>query len=167
MRRFCALIVLLCCLTLCGCGRGESPRRDRVPEWPFAMTASLRLQTTDVSFFADWTYRDSQSTFVLQTPQELVGVTMVCNAVENRIESGGVETDLPQQSAFVLLDRAYRALTDGMVEPQRTQEGWLYDGMDRYGFEALCDADGSLRIRFPKADAEAAFTVAAIGENAG
>ncbi len=159
------VLTLAVCLLFCSCGRGDALRRDRVPEWPFGMTASLKLQTQENDFAADWTYRDGQSTFVLQTPQELRGVTMVCNAVENRIESGEVQVDLPQQSAFVLLDRAYRALTDGMVEPQKTQEGWLYDGMDRYGFEALGSTDGSLRIRFPKANAEAVFTVVPIETN--
>lgn len=161
MKRFCIVIVTVC-LCLCGCGRGEILHRDRIPEWPFAMTTSLRLQTGSTAYTADWTYKNSQSTFALQTPQELSGVTVTCNAVENSIESGGVQVDLPEKSAFVQLDRAYRALTDGMVEPRQTQEGWLYDGMDRYGFEALSADDGSLRIRFPKADAEAEFTVAPI-----
>ena len=156
--------MLALCLILCACGRGETLRRDRVPEWPFAMTSGLTIGIQENSFTADWTYKDSQSAFTIREPQELAGVTVRCSAVESRIEKDGVQTDLPQQSAFVLLDRAYRALTDGMVEPQRTQEGWLYDGMDRYGFEALCDADGSLHIRFPKADAEAYFTVVPIEE---
>lgn len=158
MKRICVLIAAVC-LLLCACGRGEVLHRDRVPEWPFAMTASLRLQTDTADYAADWTYENGQSTFVLQAPEELSGVTMVCNAVENRIESGGVQVDLPEKSAFVLLDRAYRALSDGLVEPQQTQEGWLYDGMDRYGFEALNDEENSLSIRFPKASAEAVFTV--------
>ena len=166
MKRFCALVLISACLLFCACGRGETIRPDRVPEWPFAMTTAVMLQTRGSGFSADWVYKDGQSVFTLQTPQELAGVTMVCNAVESRIEKDGVEIELPQQSAFVLLDRAYRALSDGMVEPQRTQEGWLYDGMDRYGFEALCGADGRLQIRFPKADAEAAFTVEPI-EDAG
>ena len=165
MKRICVLMMLSVCLFLCACGRGDV--RDRVPEWPFAMTSNPTIELQGIAFSADWTYGDGQSFFALKTPQELAGVTIVCNAVESSIEKDGVQIDLPQQSAFVMLDRTYRALTDGMVEPQRTQEGWLYDGMDRYGFEALCDADGSLQIRFPKADAEAAFTVAAIGENAG
>jgi hypothetical protein len=151
--------MLAVCLLLCACGRGETPRRDRAPEWPFAMTASVSVGVRDGSYTADWTYQDSQSAFVLKTPQELSGVTIRCNAVENRIEKDDVQIELPQKSAFVLLDRAYRALADGMVEPRHTQEGWLYDGMDRYGFEALSVQDGSLQIRFPKADAEAVFTL--------
>lgn len=162
MKRFCVLLLAVC-LLFCSCGKGELLRRDRVPEWPFAMTTTLKLQMKDAEFTADWSYQDGQSTFILQTPAELSGVTMVCNAVDSRMESGDVQTDLPQQSAFVLLDRAYRALTDGMVEPKQTQEGWLYDGMDRYGFEALADAEDSLKIRFPKANAEAVFTVNRIG----
>ena len=164
MKRF-FLLSFSVCLLFCSCGRGEVLRRDRVPEWPFGVTASLQMKAGDVDFSADWTYGDGQSTFLLRSPQELSDVTICCNAVECRIESGGVQAELPQQSAFVLLDRAYRALTDGMVEPQRTQEGWLYDGMDRYGFEALGNEDGSLRIRFPKADAEAQFTVTATPTN--
>ena len=123
------LLTIAVCLLLCSCGRGGALHRDRVPEWPFAMETSLELQADDLA------------------------------AVECRIESGGVEADLPQQSAFVLLDRAYRALTDGLVEPKLTQEGWLYDGMDRYGFEALGTEEYHLQIRFPKANAEAVFTV--------
>ncbi len=158
MKRF-VLFLLSVCLLCCACGRGEVLRRDRVPEWPFDMMTALELQAGDTAITADWTYENGSSTFKLHTPQELSDVTVICNAVESLVQSGGVQTDLPQQSAFVLLDRAYRALTDGMVEPQRTQEGWLYDGMDRYGFEALSAQDGSLQIRFPKADAEAVFTV--------
>ena len=142
MKRICVLIPVVC-LLLCACGRGETRLRERVPEWPFAMTAPLAIEVRDGSYTADWTYKNSQSAFTLKTPH------------------------LPQRSAFVLLDRAYRALTDGMVEPRRTQEGWLYDGLDRYGFEAICSADGSLQIRFPKADAEASFTVEPIEEPVG
>ena len=159
MKRVCTLIAAVC-LLLCGCGRGGAVRSDRIPEWPFSMTTSVSLQTDSTAFSADWTYRNGQSSFILQAPQELSGVTITCNAVESRIEKDGVGIDLPEQSAFVLLDRAYRALSDGLVEPRQTQEGWLYDGMDRYGFEALSVQDGSLQIRFPKADAEAVFTVA-------
>ena len=153
------LLTIAVCLLLCSCGRGGALHRDRVPEWPFAMETSLELQADDLAITADWTYKDSASTFVIRQPQTLSGVTVICNAVECRIESGGVEADLPQQSAFVLLDRAYRALTDGLVEPKLTQEGWLYDGMDRYGFEALGTEEYHLQIRFPKANAEAVFTV--------
>ena len=149
-------------MLFCACGRGEVLHRDRMPEWAFGMTAKLQMQAGETDFTAQWLYQNSQSTFTLQTPQALSGVTILCNAVESRIESGNVQVDLPQQSAFVLLDRAYRALSDGLVVPQQTQEGWLYDGIDRYGFEALCAQDGSLRIRFPKADAEAVFTVVPI-----
>lgn len=162
MKRF-VLFLLSVCLLCCACGRGEILHRDREPEWPFSMTTALKLQVGDTAITADWTYGNGQSSFTLQTPQELSGVTVVCNAVESLVQLDGVQTDLPQQSAFVLLDRAYRALTDGMVEPQRTQEGWLYDGMDRYGFEALSEQDGSLQIRFPKADAEAVFTLTSVG----
>ena len=165
MKRFCFLMLAFC-LLLSACGRKGVLRRDPVPEWPFGMTASLEMQAGDTAITADWTYSDSQSLFTLHKPQELSGVTVVCNAVESRIGTGGTQADLPQQSAFVLLDRAYRALTDALVEPQRTQEGWLYDGMDRYGFEALGNADGSLRIRFPKANAEAVFTVTPIESDA-
>lgn len=166
MKRICVLIPVVC-LLLCACGRGETRLRERVPEWPFAMTAPLAIEVRDGSYTADWTYKNSQSAFTLKTPQEMSGVTITCNAVESRMEKDGVQLDLPQRSAFVLLDRAYRALTDGMVEPRRTQEGWLYDGLDRYGFEAICSADGSLQIRFPKADAEASFTVEPIEEPVG
>ena len=165
MKRICVLIPAIC-LLLCACGRGETIRPDRLPEWPFSMTSVLTMEMPENGFTADWIYKEGQSAFTLKTPQELSGVTIFCNAVESRIEKDDVQIDLPQQSAFVLLDRAYRALTDGLVEPRRTQEGWLYDGMDRYGFEALCDADGSLHIRFPKVDAEASFTVVPIEENA-
>ena len=158
VKRVCILFLALS-LLLCSCAGKESKRRNRIPEWPFRMTATVEMQTEQTTFTADWEYRDGQSAFTLRAPQELHGMTITCSTIECRVECGGVQAELPQQSAFVLLDRAYRALSDGLVEPQNTSEGWLYDGMDRYGFEALGVGDGSLQIRFPKAKAQAAFTV--------
>ena len=151
-------LCLLVCAVLCGCGRGPL-RRETAPQWPTQMHASLTLQTVDAQFTADWLYSGT-SEFALQTPQELLGVTVYCDGADSRIETDGVQAVLPQQSVFICLDGAYRALSDALIEPQRTQEGWLYDGMDRYGFEALAPPEGgSLQIRFPSENAEASFTL--------
>ena len=157
--------VILICLTFCGCGRSGALHRDTLPQWPAEMHADLSVQIGEATFTADWTY-DGSSAFSLLTPQDLRGVTICCEGAQSRIESDGVHAQLPQQSVFIRLDGAYRALANGLAEPQRTQEGWLYDGMDRYGFEALAPAEGgSLQIRFPKENAEATFTVTAVENN--
>ena len=159
------LIAVLLCLTLCGCGHSAALQRDTEPQWPAEMQAALSLHIADAAFTADWTY-DGSSVFSLKTPRELLGVSICCEGGQSRIEADGVQAELPQQSVFIRLDGAYRALSDALVEPQRTQEGWLYDGMDRYGFEALSPpGGGSLQIRFPKENAEAFFTVIAAESN--
>ncbi|MBQ7547264.1 MAG: hypothetical protein IJT41_09900 [Clostridia bacterium] len=164
MKRF-FIPVILICLTFCGCGRNGALHRDALPQWPAAMHAELSVQIDGSSFAADWTY-DGTSAFSLLKPQDLCGVTVYCEGAQSHIESDGVQAQLPQQSVFIRLDGAYRALANGLAEPQRTQEGWLYDGMDRYGFEALAPAEGgSLQIRFPKEKAEASFTVTAVESN--
>lgn len=152
------LAVLFICAVLCGCARSTA-QPEEAPQWPTAMHTGLTLRIADAQFTADWSYTGS-SAFVLKTPQELLGVTVRCEGAQSRIESGDVQADLPDGSVFVRLDGAYRAIANALVEPRRTQEGWLYDGMDRYGFEALAPAaGGSLSIRFPSENAEALFAV--------
>ncbi|MBQ7541820.1 MAG: hypothetical protein IJT44_05965 [Clostridia bacterium] len=164
MKRFLALLFFMC-FALYGCG-GASSGRDRVPEWPAAMQTDLSLKTDKATFDADWTYGNGTSEFVLRAPQTLSGVTVRCDGLVCSIGDDSVQADLPQQSVFVRLDGAYRALANALVEPQRTGEGWRYDGMDRYGFEALAPpGGGTLQIRFPKEHAEASLTVETTVDN--
>ena len=151
----CALLIGL---LLCGCTK-PGLRRDVPPEWPQEMTTALSLTLDGTQYTADWTYQSGVSAYTLTAPQELLGVQIVCDGVESRIESGNVQAALPQQSVFLLLHGAYHALAGALAaEPQLTQEGWLYDGMDRYGFEALAQS-GTLHIRFPRENAEAVFSI--------